>query len=250
MRVSRIYLPINHLNLKDTWIIEQPKAHYIRNVLRLKPGHPLQFFTATGQQYDAVIAAVNKHEVVIKDIVACQQEPPKSTLHITLVQAISSSDRMDYTIQKAAELGCKQIQPVFSEFCSHRIASHKYEKKQQHWQAVAISACEQSGRADLMEVSGIKSLTEIMSNNHLGIYLEPTADQFIHDIPESLQQQCHIFIGPEGGFSPTELTQFEQQGHYGIKMGQRVLRTETMAPVVLSAMHTLYGDFSPKMTGQ
>ncbi|KAA3644342.1 MAG: 16S rRNA (uracil(1498)-N(3))-methyltransferase [Proteobacteria bacterium] len=250
MRVSRIYLPINHRALTDTWVIEQPKAHYIRNVLRLKPGHRLQFFTATGRQYNAVIAAVNKHDVVIQEIMACQEEPPNSQLQITIVQGISASDRMDYSIQKAAELGCHQVQPVITEFCSHRIAPHKYSKKQEHWQAVAISACEQSGRADVMLVETIKPLTDVVSDINQGIFLEPTADRFIHDIPKELQQQCHVFIGPEGGFSPTELSQFESRGYCGIKMGSRVLRTETMAPVVLSAMHTLYGDFNPKISRQ
>lgn len=243
MRVSRIYLPIDHKELKNTWVIEQPKAHYIRNVLRLKPGHPLQFFTASGQQYNAVIAAVNKHEVTIKDIKACANILPKSQLNITLVQGISSSDRMDYSVQKAAELGCVKLQPVITEFCSHRIATHKYEKKQQHWQGVAISACEQSGRSDLMQVAAIAPLEQIIAGIKSAVYLEPTAHRLIHDIPKDLQQHCHVFIGPEGGFSPDELTRFEQLGYCGIKMGQRVLRTETMAPVILSAMHTLYGDF-------
>lgn len=245
MRVSRIYLPINHKALSDTWVIEQPQAHYIRNVLRLKPGHQLQFFTASGQQYNAIIAEVNKHDVVIKDMSACSDVVSQSRLQITLIQGISSSDRMDYTIQKAAELGCQLIQPVITEFCSHRIAAHKYDKKLQHWRGVAISACEQSGRVDIMQVNAIKPLTEVLSAYPAGLYLEPTAKQFIHDIPDSLQQQCAIYIGPEGGFSPTELNRFEQQDYVGIKMGDRVLRTETMAPVVLSAMHTLYGDFKP-----
>jgi len=245
MRVSRIYLPIDHKSLSDTWVIEQPKAHYIRNVLRLKPGHILQFFTASGRQYNAVIDTVNKHNVVIKDIAACQDVLPKSSLRLTLIQGISASDRMDYSIQKAAELGCLSIQPVTTEFCSQRIADHKYTKKQQHWQGVSISACEQSGRSDVMPIEPIKTLSEVVSNTPSGIYLEPTADHFIHDLPNDLQQQCHVFIGPEGGFSPMELKQFEQRNFCGIKMGQRVLRTETMAPVFLSAMHTLYGDFKP-----
>jgi 16S rRNA (uracil1498-N3)-methyltransferase len=245
MRVSRIYLPINHRSLTDTWVIEQAKAHYIRNVLRLKPGHSLQFFTADGRQYNAVIAAVNKHDVVIKDIVTCQKPLPVSSLEITLVQGISSRDRMDYSIQKACELGCLAVQPVITEFCSQRIARHKYEKKQQHWQGVAISACEQSGRADMMYIKPIQPITELIKKIKAAVYLEPTAKKYIHDIPENLQKQCHVFIGPEGGFSPAELALFEQQRYCGVQMGQRVLRTETMAPVVLSAMHTLYGDFKP-----
>ncbi len=243
MRVSRIYLPINHNDLTKQWVIEEPKAHYIRNVLRLKPGHRLQFFTATGQQYNATITAVKKHQITIDHIESCDTTTPVSSLDITLVQGISSSDRMDYSIQKAAELGCQRFIPVTTEFCSQRIAQHKHDRKQAHWQGVAISACEQSGRVDLMHVASIKPLTEVLAETRSGLYLEPTATQTIHTIGAQLQQPCRVFIGPEGGFSPTELEQFEKQGLCGIQLGQRVLRTETMAPVVLAAMHTLYGDF-------
>ncbi|MFV0543787.1 MAG: 16S rRNA (uracil(1498)-N(3))-methyltransferase [Marinicella pacifica] len=245
MRVSRIYLPIDHHSLTDHWVIEQPKAHYIRNVLRLKPGHTLQFFTASGRQYNALIDSVNKHDVVIKDIQPCQETVPQSRLAITLIQGISAGDRMDYSVQKAAELGCVTLQPVLTEFCSQRIAAHKYEKKQQHWQGVAISACEQSGRADLMQVLPIKTFIEVLSEYPSGVYLEPTARHSIHSLPTALQHTCAVYIGPEGGFSPTELDHMEEQGLFGVQLGQRVLRTETMAPVVLSALHSLYGDFKP-----
>lgn len=243
MRVSRIYLPIDHQQLESSWVIDQPKAHYIRNVLRLKPGNPLRFFTATGRQYEAVIKSIGKHDVVIHQILPCTDRQPKSTLETTLVQGISSSDHMDYSIQKAAELGCHTLVPVFMEFCSQRIAQHKYQKKQQHWQAVAISACEQSGRVDIMDIKPIQTLHEVLAITQQALYFEPTAEHTLHDIPQQLQHKQTVFIGPEGGFSPTELDQFKDAGYMGVCLGQRVLRTETMAAVALSALHTLYGDF-------
>lgn len=245
MRVSRIYLAIDHNSLDKQWVIEQSKAHYIRNVLRLKPGQALRFFTATGREFEATISIINKHEVVIDNIKPCTEAAPVSRLNTTLVQAISSSDRMDYSVQKSAELGCQVLQPVITDFCAQRIAKHKYDKKLQHWQAVAISACEQSGRADIMTVKAIKSLNEVIDTTAQGIYFEPTADKHLHDTPVTMQQTQTLFVGPEGGFSPQELDRFVQAGYLGVCLGQRVLRTETMAPVALSALHTLFGDFTP-----
>lgn len=245
MRVSRIYLAIDHHSLDKQWVIEQSKAHYIRNVLRLKPGQSLRFFTATGRQYEAIISVINKHEVVIDNIKPCTVAVPVCTLKTTLVQAVSSSDRMDYSIQKAAELGCELIQPVITDFCAQRIAKHKYEKKLQHWQAVAISACEQSGRANIMTIRPIQPLSEMIADTAQGIFFEPTAKHYLQDIPSHMRQAQTLFVGPEGGFSPEELDQFVAADYFGVSLGQRVLRTETMAPVALSALHTLFGDFKP-----
>ncbi len=245
MRISRIYLPLTSDSDQQGITLSGDKAHYIRNVLRLKPNHRLRFFIPSGMEYEAIITAVKKHEVELSDITPLAQQPKPATIQSTLIQGISSSDRMDYSIQKAAELGCVALVPVLTEFCAHKIPANKFQKKQQHWQAVAISACEQSGRADLMHVHDITTLNEVLQSCHDGIYLDPKAKQYINQLPKQLQSTHSLFIGPEGGFSPTELEAFEQQGLLGIQLGQRVLRTETMAPVVLAALHTLYGDFRP-----
>jgi len=243
MRISRIYLPINDSQISNEVIVDDNKAHYIRNVLRLKQNNVLQFFNGTGGQYEGTISSISKHQVILSNIQLTSQQPQASTLSSTLVQGISSSDRMDYTIQKAAELGCKRLIPVLSTFCSQKIPSHKYDKKLQHWQAVAVSACEQSGRSDLLSIEPISTLDETVKNCSEGVYLDPTAKHCLHNLPEHLQQQHTLFIGPEGGFSPEELNAFESHNYFGIQLGQRVLRTETVAPVILSALHTLYGDF-------
>jgi len=229
--------------LPDHLTIEGVKAHYIRNVLRLKRQHIIEFFTPDGQQYRGTIADMGKHHVTLTEIRKTAEQPPQSTIEVTLIQGISSSDRMDYTIQKAAELGCQKLIPVMTEFCSQKIPPHKHEKKWQHWQGVAISACEQSGRTDLLEVAPISDLSEVVEQTHEAIYLEPMADTKLHQLPGDKHQEFTVIIGPEGGFSPAELERFEQVGYLGVVLGQRVLRTETVAPVILSALHTLYGDF-------
>lgn len=243
MRISRIYLPININTNSERVTIEGEKAHYIRNVLRLKKGFTLHFFTPNGSQYQASINEVTKHEVNLTHINLTEEQPQKSLLRTTIAQGISSTDRMDYSIQKAAELGCSRIIPIISDFCSQKVPKHKYDKKQQHWQAVAISACEQSGRADIMEIEPIVSLQTCVEEINDGIYLDPTANRTIDKLPAQLQQAHCFFIGPEGGFSAEELNQFEEANYFGVKLGARVLRTETVVPVIMGAMHTLYGDF-------
>ncbi len=203
------------------------------------------FFTQDGQEFCAQIEAVNRHDVTLTDIQVSSKPVPPSSVNITLIQAISAGDRMDYTVQKSAELGARALIPVFSEFCSHKIPANKYDKKIKHWQAVANSACEQSGRCDLLQIHPITSLkTASESHAHSGVFLEPTATKKLSDLAKSQPQDLSVFIGPEGGFSQAETAFMAQLGMMGIQMGQRVLRTETAAPVILAAVHTLYGDFS------
>lgn len=243
MRISRIYLPQTGIQEGQAIHIEGVKAHYIRNVLRLKTGHLLEFFTPDGRQYQGIIGEISKHQVSLQKVSPTADQPQPSTLKVTLIQGISSSDRMDYTIQKAAELGCQRIIPVITEFCSQKLPSHKFEKKQSHWQGVAVSACEQCGRTDLMDVAPISQLSDLTPELKQGIYLEPTATTTIHQLTNCSGQELNVLIGPEGGFSPGELEAMEAAGLTGVVMGKRVLRTETMAPVILSALHTLFGDF-------
>lgn len=245
MRISRIYLPLLPEQVTQSVCIEHEKAHYIKNVLRLKVGHLLHFFIPAGIEYQATITAINKHQITLKDIKPLSEQTAPSKLNTTLVQAISSSDRMDYSIQKAAELGCVKVIPVLTDFCSQKIAAHKKDKKLQHWQAVSISACEQSGRVDIMQIMPILQLEQALENIPQALYLEPGAGKHLNCIPESYQQHQTVIIGPEGGFSPTEIENFESRSYLGIQLGQRVLRTETVAPVIMGALHALYGDFKP-----
>ncbi len=243
MRISRIYLPLSDEEIQLSMIIDGEKAHYLRNVLRIKPNHTLHFFTSSGIEYQATIVEVKKREIVLNKINQLTHQPKPSTISNTLVQGISNSDRMDYSIQKAAELGCQKMIPVLTDFCSQKIPRHKFEKKLLHWQTVAISACEQSGRSHLMSIKPISLLSEVINSINDGIYLEPGADHFLHDLPKRYHKEQVVFIGPEGGFSPTEIDAFKEKGYFGVQLGQRILRTETVAPVILSALHTLYGDF-------
>ena len=186
-------------------------------------------------------AQINSSPTLVKSGAAI--EPAK--LNITVVQAISAGDRMDYTVQKSAEMGVVKLIPVFSTYCSHKIPANKIDKKRAHWQAIANSACEQSGRCDLVHIATPCLLEDaIKTHGHNGLYLEPTARNKIINLPDDLKTDLSVFIGPEGGFSDIEIASFESAGMFGTQLGQRILRTETAAPVILAAVHTLFGDFS------
>lgn len=243
MKQSRIFLPINSEDLLPDYLIETDKAHYIKNVLRLKTKDKIKIFTSDKVEFLCQITAINRHTVQVNCLKKLSPIPD-SKLELTIVQGISSSDRMDYTVQKSAELGVKQFIPIWTEYCSTRIPQNKYAKKQQHWQNIAISASEQSGRCDILKVHPICHLNDVSQHCSYGIYLEPSCQNKLSEFQLDTKKNLSIFIGPEGGFSSTEITSFQKKGQFkGIKIGYRILRTETVAPVIVSALHSLFGDF-------
>ncbi len=242
MRVSRIHLPIGRAQLQQMPVIEGDRAHYLRNVLRLKPGHALRVFIDDGSEFLTCIERVDKHSVHLR-IEQEMQPVPQSALNVRLLQGISATDRMDYAIQKATELGVARITPVLTEHASTRIAPHKREKKALHWRAVAVAAAEQCGRVDVPVIDDIMELHEALQSIDWGVYLHMHAEATIATFEWPATRQLSVLIGPEGGFSTQELNAFAEMGLTGIRLGQRTLRTETVAPVVLAALHALHGDF-------
>lgn len=243
MRISRIYLPVSSKQVDNNIDIVGSKAHYIRSVLRLKPEQQLTFFTNDANEYTAKIKEVSKHKICLHQISQNYNQAAASSLNTSIIQCISSSNRMDYCIQKAAELGCNHLIPVFSEHCSTKIPNNKYEKKRLHWQSIAISACEQSGRCDILKVEPIENLNEIIDSFDSGLFMDTDGKNTIAQVTVKAQQKINVFIGPEGGFSDNEIRLLKENNYLDVKMGQRVLRTETAAVVILSALHTLFGDF-------
>ena len=119
----------------------------------------------------------------------------------------------------------------------------RLEKKLNHWQNIAISACEQSFRADVPEILTPITLVEYCQNQHQGILLEPEEQKTIASIAQAQWQTFDIVVGPEGGWSEADLKLLHLTGLTGIQFGPRILRTETMAPAILAAIHSLWGDF-------
>jgi 16S rRNA (uracil1498-N3)-methyltransferase len=220
-------------------------AHHASRVLRLREGDAVQIFDGIGNECHGVIAELSGKRVIVGDISTANINR-ESPLHITLAQALSSSEKMDWVIQKATELGASEIQPLATERSVARLSSERAEKRIEHWQQVAIAACEQCGRNVLPT---IHAPIDIM------VWLQQTRtspDTKFILLPEgasSLSSQIKplgnitLLIGAEGGFTSAESESALSCGFTPIRMGARVLRTETAAVVGLAAIQTIWGDF-------
>jgi 16S rRNA (uracil1498-N3)-methyltransferase len=245
MSLPRIYQPIPlSPNLEITlnaWGIQHLKA------LRLRTNDPLIIFNGDGYDYTGEIIRITTKEIHVQ--LTSQQTPPtESKLTLNLLQAVSRGERMDYTIQKSTELGITSITPIISERCEIKLSKDRWEKRQQHWQQIAISACEQTGRTKIPRIHFPKILSNALeSKAELAIILDPFAEQTLIDLEPCFKEkppEISILIGSEGGFTATEIDFAQQNGFQPLRLGPRILRTETAAPALLAALHAKWGDFT------
>jgi 16S rRNA (uracil1498-N3)-methyltransferase len=250
MRISRLYQPAP-LIPGDAINLTVEAAHYLRQVLRLDVGAELRLFNGDGGEYAAAIIALNKQHVTVQigEYFALDKE---SSLKIHLGQAISRGEKMDWVIQKAVELGVAAITPLFTARCGVKLAAERGQKRLQHWQSVAISACEQCGRNTVPLIHEPRLLADWLKPlaaqpNHPLLVLHPTAAQTLSAIfPASVRPDAPpaitLLIGPEGGLSEEEITAARQQGFTALSLGPRILRTETAALAALAALQCWLGD--------
>lgn len=235
----RIYSPEN-LREDAEITLDKGASTHVAKVLRMKAGERLIAFSGDGYDYSARILSLGK-QVTIR-LETREKNCRESPLRITLAQGISRSDRMDYTIQKAVELGVHAIQPLSTQKSTVRLDASRAEKKLRHWQSVVVSACEQCGRSVIPAVSKPVSLTDWLatSGNTLRILLDPDADTSLPSI--QLNGACTLLVGPESGFSDEETDQLRSAGTRGVTLGPRILRTETAAAAAISILQSQHGD--------
>ena len=169
----------------------------------------------------------------------------ESPIRILLAQAISSGDRMDFTLQKAVEMGVTEIQPIASQRSVVKLSSERAEKRREHWQNVVNSACEQSGRAFVPKVAEPLSLSNWLATKpeaQTKITLSPTAEITLKSLPLPAGTIC-LLVGAEGGLTEDEINLAASQGFTPVKLGKRILRTETAPLAAIATMQTLWGDF-------
>jgi 16S rRNA (uracil1498-N3)-methyltransferase len=243
MREPRIFVDCD-LQEDSELILRAETAHYLATVLRRKTGQTIHLFNGKGADYSASIQSISKKEVRVQ-LGSAKQSNTESPLQITLLQGISRAQHMDYTLQKAIELGVYRIVPVFTEFGNLRLDDSRAQKKWQHWQKIIVSACEQSGRSYVPELAQPQSLSAALAaeNNTLKVILHPAEGLSLRAITPA-PQSLSILAGPEGGFSDAELEQAIAQSFQSVLMGPRVLRTETAAVAALSICQSLWGDMA------
>jgi 16S rRNA (uracil1498-N3)-methyltransferase len=242
MRLTRIYTPGPFAT--DVQIALAPAgAYHIARVLRLRAGAPLIVFDGNGGEYRAEVIAAQGDDVTVK-VGEYIHGTAESPLKITLTQGVSRSDRMDWALQKATELGVKTIAPVLTARSVVRLDDKQSAKKQEHWRNIVIGACEQSGRNRVPEVLAPVTLRTHFSKGvkeGLRLVLSPNAPASLAGLT-SMPSKVELLIGPEGGLDDDELNQAEAVGYMPVKLGPRVLRTETAAVTALSVLQAMWGD--------
>lgn len=226
-------------------VLDENASHHIAVVLRMKAGEGLMLFNGKGGEYAAQVQRIEKKSVWLR----VEQHYPvarESALRITLAQCVSKGERMDYTLQKAVELGVSCIVPIISERSVVKLDAERWDKKQQHWQEIARSAAEQSGRTLVPLVEPVAKFGPWLERarvHRLRLTLDPQGAATLRGL-EPPQGAVSLLVGPEGGLSEAELRLAGQHGFVGLRMGPRVLRTETAGVAALAAMQALWGDWS------
>lgn len=243
MRRTRILIDAD-LREGACFSLPEPAARHLIKVLRLRTGN--EFIAFDGRSHCealAVLTEISKKSVMAR-ILTRSEVQRESPLDLTLIQAISATDKMDFALQKAVELGIKRIIPVWSERSQRRLKPMQMEKKRQHWHGVITHATEQSGRTQLAVLEHPLSLRDQVTQRArqtAAIVLAPDADSALNTI-ERPNTGLDIYIGPEGGFSEDELTMLAHASVQQVRMGPRILRTETAAVAVLSWLQVQFGD--------
>jgi len=227
---------------KTVNVTDEP-AHYMRNVLRLKPGHSLVVFNGEGGEYQATITEFGVKKSLILSVGEYQSLNLESPLNTRLAIAITRSERMDYAVQKAVELGVTSLVPLQTKYCVVKLNTRQAERKHEHWQRIAEHACEQCGRTIVPRVELPMSLLDWLQQLSHGnrILFHPGQSRKLEQVT-IVDQQVNILIGPEGGFSESEVARAISAEFQPISLGPRVLRAETVVLVALSALQQRWGD--------
>jgi 16S rRNA (uracil1498-N3)-methyltransferase len=242
-RIPRFHTGEN-LRAGGVALLPEDAAHHAVHVLRLRAGEEVTLFNGRGGEYAGRIAAIERLRVSV-DVLAHRPLERESPLAVTLVQGVSSSEKMDFTVQKATELGVVALQPVIAARSTGRIAAERAVQKRVHWQRVATTACEQCGRNRVPQVLPPLPLAEYCRTARIadGLLLSPEAKLGLREAVTRLKGTVTLAAGPEAGFSTEEEAMLAQAGFVPVRLGPRVLRTETAALAALAALNALAGDF-------
>lgn len=242
MREPRVYTdqplePGTHLTL------EPAPSHHLLRVLRLMPGDRLRLFNGNGRDYLGRLQSIHQGQAVV-DLESLLHEECPSPIRLHLLLGISKGERMDFALQKAVELGVTRLSPLLARRTVVQLQGRRLERRLQHWQQVMIGACEQSGRCRLPHLDPPHSLTMALKTveGDRRLALDHRGTATLADIPAPTQGIA-LLIGPEGGLDEGEIQQARGQGFVPLRLGPRILRTETAPLAALAAIQTLWGDF-------
>ena len=219
-------------------------AHHAARVLRLRRGDAVTLFDGEGGEFPAALASIDARGVIVRlgRREAVERESP---LSITLAQGLATAERMDYVIRKAVELGAAAIVPVATARSVTRLDGARAGRRLEHWREIAIATCEQCGRNRLPRLEPPRDLGEWLaapSGATLRLLLAPDGASPLSDLAAPAGP-IEVLVGPEGGLAPEEAVAAIGAGFRAIRLGPRILRTETAGPAMLAAMNALWGDW-------
>jgi 16S rRNA (uracil1498-N3)-methyltransferase len=243
MRIARFYTA-QTLAAHQTVVLEAGPSHHLLRVLRIQPGDRVLLFNGDGKEYHAVLESSEGKQACLS-IESATEPQRESRLRIGLGQGISRGERMDLVVQKAVELGVNEITPLWTRRSQVQLSGQRLDKRLSHWRGVVHAACEQSGRVRLPVLNQAVSLTDWLATatqDTPGIILDPEAGIALHEIGPLI---CvRVLIGPEGGLEQEEVGSAVAAGFQRVRLGPRILRTETATLTTLAALQTLWGDFN------
>lgn len=252
MKTNRIYQN-RPLKLEDYFELDSEVAHRLITVLRLKKGDPIIIFNGDGFEYLAIIISSSRSSLSIK-IIEKIEKNLESPLKIHIGQVMSKGEKMDFVIQKSTELGVTALTPLISERTVVRLNEKRLDHKNGHFRKIAIHASEQCGRTQIPSINKTSSLQEWVTRqtDPIRLILAPTASQTLKAMDpflstyfsSSIDRSVTALIGPEGGFSEAEIEFACQKGFQAIRLGPRILRTETAAITLIAALQCLLGDLA------
>ncbi|KRO97204.1 MAG: 16S rRNA methyltransferase [SAR92 bacterium BACL26 MAG-121220-bin70] len=241
MRIPRLYTP-QALASGSLIDLDEASSRHLVSVLRMSAGQQVILFNGLGGEYSGELSNVRKNtaSVSVSKFIDSDRESP---LKVHLAIGVSRGDRMDWIVQKATELGVCSITPLFTERTEVKLNAERLNKKNRHWQQVAISACEQCQRTLVPLVSPAIALTQwvAVDNDSLKLVLHHRAENRLTALNKD-SNLVSLLVGPEGGLSDSEIDLSLNYGFKALALGPRVLRTETAPLAALSILQSLWGD--------
>ena len=240
MRTSRFFIN-EPLTAGSEVALDEKQAHYVSKVLRLARGSEIVLFNGDGHDYRCRLEIVSRgstRALVMEPMVNATESP----LRVTLSQALCRGERMDYCLQKSTELGVACVQLLYSERVELRLEGDRLERRLEHWRGVIQSASEQCGRATVPELRPPISLDGWAALPGPRLVLDAGAGSSL--APIARRDEVDFAVGPEGGFSQAELERLGRAGVIAVRLGPRVLRTETAGPAAIAVLQALAGDLA------
>ena len=243
MRIPRIFID-EPLRAGIVVLLPEQGGEHVARVLRLERGHPLILFIGDGHEYDATLASLAKRAVTA-EVERVREVDRESKLHITLAQGVARGEKMDWILQKVTELGVARVVPLVTERTEVKLDEERAERRVAHWRSVVAGACEQSGRTRVPEIEMPvrldRWLGDLGDDAALRLALLPEGDAGLREFAQ-MDDGVVLCVGPEGGFSENDVGLLKHARFHGLRLGPRILRTETAGIAAMAALQALAGD--------